>query len=295
MKKSFVAVAASALLLPLFADEAASEEKVAENKKSPFGAEVTIDFLSDYMWRGTFLDRNPVYQPSVTLSYDADEFGTFLFNYWTSLDLTHKRNNCAGGGNSRRNGSMIEQDFYIAYANSYTFDDEKWGSLDYEIGHYWYDYPYNGPKHHAGSLGSDLYGGIFWNTPIVTLGSEVLWGYYTAHEHEPATAYFRFSVAHDFEIEQIEGLTITPKATLGVGNVAFVQNNTGIRDASTEMTEQTLTLKASYAITDHLSVGANINYTWTPSRTLRHARYMSFGDDNSHQVVWGGVSVTLSF
>ena len=104
-----------------------------------------------------------------------------------------------------------------------------------------------------------------------------------------------FSVSKDFNIEQVEGLKITPKALLGVGNVAFVQNNTGIRDAETAMADQTLSLSASYEVNEHFSIGAKINYTWTPSHTLRHARYMSWGEDNAHMLVWGGVFATLSF
>ena len=294
MKKTFAAVAASAVMLPLFADEAAPAEVAGSAKwKCPVSAEATIDFLSDYVWRGTLLDKSPVYQPSVTISYDADEFGSLYFNYWTSLDLTHKRNTCWGGGNSRRNGSMIEQDFTLAYCNSLDLGDA--GKLSYEIGHYWYDYPYNGPHHKAGSLSSDLYADLAWNTGYVKLGTKLLWGYYTAHEHEPATLYAEFSVSKDFNIEQVEGLKITPKALLGVGNVAFVQNNTGIRDAETAMADQTLSLSASYEVNEHFSIGAKINYTWTPSHTLRHARYMSWGEDNAHMLVWGGVSATPTF
>ena len=175
MKKTFAAVAASAVMLPLFADEAAPAEAAGSAKwKCPVSAEATIDFLSDYVWRGTLLDKSPVYQPSVTISYDADEFGSLYFNYWTSLDLTHKRNTCWGGGNSRRNGSMIEQDFTLAYCNSLDLGDA--GKLSYEIGHYWYDYPYNGPHHKAGSLSSDLYADLAWNTGYVKLGTKLLWG-----------------------------------------------------------------------------------------------------------------------
>ena len=295
MKKSIVAVAASAVVLPLFAEEAAAEEaaKNVEEAKCPISAEVTVDFLSDYMWRGVILDANPVYQPSVTINYETEDYGSVYFNYWTSLDLTHKRNNCGGGGNSRRNVSMIEQDFTIAYCNSLDLGDA--GKLSYEFGHYWYDYPYNGPHHKAGSLSSDLYADLSWDSGYVTLGTKLLWAYSNAHDHEPATLYALFRVSKEFEIAEIDGLSLTPEASLGVGNVAFVQNNTGMHGASTEMTDQTLTLKAKYKINDYVSLGANINYTWTPSRSLRHARYMSCGDDNAHQIVWGGVSVTLAF
>ena len=49
---------------------------------------------------------------------------------------------------------------------------------------------------------------------------------------------------------------------------------------------------AAYAITDNLSIGAQINYTWTASHTLRKRDYMGRGKD---QLVWGGISMTFAF
>ena len=59
-----------------------------------------------------------------------------------------------------------------------------------------------------------------------------------------------------------------------------------------EITDQTVGVAASYAITDYLSVSAQVNYTWIPSHELRKADYMGCGKD---QLVWGGVNMTLSF
>ena len=296
--KTLLVAAIAATAFGVFADEPApvaapaadktAAEAAEEGGDSGFYVEAGVDVLSDYMWRGVILNDNCCWQPSVSIGYNTEDFGGIYFNYWASFDLTHKRNNCAGGGNSRRCMAIQEQDFYVGYTKSF-------GDFDFEIGWYWYDYPYNGPHHKAGSLSSDLYADLAWNTGYVKLGTKLLWGYYTAHEHEPATLYAVFSVSKDFNIEQVEGLTITPKALLGVGNVAFVQNNTGIRDAETAMADQTLSLSASYEVNEHFSIGAKINYTWTPSHTLRHARYMSWGEDNAHMLVWGGVFATLSF
>ena len=59
-----------------------------------------------------------------------------------------------------------------------------------------------------------------------------------------------------------------------------------------EATDLTAGLAAKYAVTEWLSLGAQINYTWTPSHTLRKEGYMG---DGEHQIVWGGVNATLSF
>ena len=270
-------------------DQAAAEAAETESD-SGFWAEAGVDVLSDYMWRGVILNDNWCWQPSVSVGYNTEDFGGIYFNYWASFDFTHRRNSCAGGGNSRRCMGIQEQDFYLGYTKSF-------GDFDFEIGWYFYDYPYNGPDHCAGSLGHDLYIGGFYNNAFVTPGVELYWSPTTQHGHEPATAYVRLSAKHDFAIT--DELTITPKASLGIGDTAFVQNNTGyVRDNSgmhTQMTDQTLTLKATYAVTEWCSLGANINYTWIPSHTLRHQRYMTCGDDNHNQQVWGGVNLTFSF
>lgn len=266
-------------------DEDESEEE-AENV-SPLFFEAGVDLLSKYMWRGMVLDRNPVYQPWFSAGVKHDDFGLLYFNYWTSLDLTHKRNSCWGGGNSRRNGSMIEQDFYIGWKKSF-------GPVDFEIGNYWYDYPYNGPDHCAGSLSYDGYAAVTWNTDIAAFSAETYWAYDNNHGHDPATVYWCLGVEREFET-CFERLTLTPKATLGIGNTAYVQENIGNDGAHTELCDQTLSLNADYQLDYGFSIGAQINYTWLPSRTMRHGRYMTCGEENDSQVVWGGFSLNYSF
>lgn len=295
MKKLlFAAVAATAF--GVYAEETATgtvpagEKEAAEaaesENESGVWFEAGVDVLSDYMWRGVILDDNWCWQPSVSIGYNTEDFGGIYFNYWASFDLTHRRNNCWGGGNSRQFMSIQEQDFYVGYTKSF-------GDVDFEIGWYWYDYPFNGGSHKAGSLGYDLYAGVFYNNAFITPGVELLWSPTTQHGHEPATAYVRLSAKHEFAVT--DALKVTPKATMGVGNVAYVQNNTGMSDAETLVTDQTCTLQASYAITEWCSISASANYTWIPSHALRKERYMTCGHDSRSQLVWGGVNLTFSF
>ena len=85
--------------------------------------------------------------------------------------------------------------------------------------------------------------------------------------------------------ESVEGLSLTPSASLGFGGNAWT-------DCGTELTDQTVGLAAAYALCENVTLGAQINYTWIPSHELRRADYMGEGKD---QLLWGGVNVTFSF
>lgn len=258
-------------------------------------AEFGVDVLSDYMWRGIILDDNPVWQPSLSLGYNTEDFGGIYVNYWASFDLTHRLNNMPYGMNSRQCMSIQEQDYYVGYTK--TFFDQ----LDFEIGHFWYDYPYNGKVdgRYAGTLGSDLSSKLQWNNPYITPGAQVLWNYSTAHGKDPSRAYFRVWLLHDFEI--VENVTLTPKTLLGFGDHEFTKSQIShYRENSrdnygTEMTDWTQSLSLTWQVCKYFSVGGTINYTWVPSHSLRHERWMTGGHDNRNQLVWGGFNATFSF
>ncbi len=265
--------ALSLLTCPALAETAAQDETQDESKPHvTFG--LSLDVLSDYMWRGTLCNGNPVWQPSVTLGYDLGDYGALSANVWQSYDLTHKRGTAT---NSRRACGAQEIDYTLSYA--VTLKD-----VTYEVGHIFYTFPNNN-----GSSDQDLYLSVSYDNPIVTPSAAVYWNYNSAHGEDPSAVYFTFGLAHDFELT--EKLTLTPSATLGFGDNAWCKY---VTDESTgcELTDQTLGLAASYALTDHLSVGAQLNYTWTPSRTLRHNDYMGDGKD---QLLWGGVNISLEF
>ena len=158
------------------------------------------------------------------------------------------------------------------------------GGLDFEVGHIFYIFPNNN-----GASDQDLYATVAYNNPIVTPSASVYWNYNSAHGEDPSAVYFSFGLAHDFE--PVEGLTLTPSASLGFGDNAWSKYVTD-ESAGTELTDQTIGLTASYAITENVSVGAQINYTWIPSHTLRHLDYMGCGKS---QLLWGGVNATFSF
>lgn len=251
---------------------AAAEEAGEPGAASPgkFSAEASIDVLSDYVWRGKICNGNPVWQPSATLAYAYGDFGKVSANVWASMDLTHRRGTMNA---SRRASGIQELDYTLAYANSF-------GPLDVEIGHIWYSFPYGN-----GRPTEELYGTVAYNNPIATPSLTVYWDYLDTGGNDASAVYATFALSRDFEL--VEKLTVTPSAALSFADHAYTGSSGG-----TEATDLTAGLAAKYAVTEWLSLGAQINYTWTPSRTLRREGYMG---DGEHQIVWGGVNATLSF
>lgn len=236
--------------------------------------EVSVDVLSDYVWRGTICNDNPVWQPSVTLGYDAGDYGALSLNVWQTYDFTHKRGTST---NSRRSGGLQEIDYTLAYSIDLS-------GFTLEFGHVFYTCPNNN-----GPSDQELYAAVAYENDYVTPSAAAYWNYNSAHGEDPSCAYFTFGLSHDFEITDC--LTLTPSASLGFGDNAWSCYTVEER-AGTEITDSTIGLSATYAITEYLSVGAQINYTWIPSATLRSLDYMGNGKD---QLLWGGVNATLSF
>ena len=267
MKRILLVLATTSLVLVA---EAAETNELEKTESGGLTVEASVDVLCDYIWRGTICNGNPVWQPSATIGYDAGDFGTVSANVWSSFDLTHKRGTAT---NSRRSCGAQEIDYTLVYANSL-------GPVGIEAGHIWYTFPNNN-----GSSDQDLYATVSYENDIVTPSASAYWNYSDSAGTDVSAVYFSFGLSRDFALT--EALTLTPKAEIGFGDHAYTGSAGG-----TELTDQTLGCSASYAVTDWFSIGAQINYTWTPSHTLRHEGYM--GDDK-HQILWGGVSATFSF
>lgn len=264
--------AAIGLTTAAFADalQPEPEPELMSNGKSPISVELSMDVLSDYMWRGMIGNDNPVWQPSVTLGYDLGDCGSVSANIWSTFDLTHKRGSAT---NSRRADGLQEIDYTLSYSVTVA-------GVGLEAGHIWYAYPNNN-----GSTDQELYATVSYETDYVTPSASAYWNYSDSAGNDVSCVYYQLALKHEFNLESIEGLTITPSASLGFGGNAWT-------DCGTELSDQTIGVAAAYAITDNVSVGAQLNYTWIPSHALRVNDYMGEGKD---QLLWGGVNVTLSF
>ncbi len=289
--KLFGCFAALAVTASAVANEPANQAELTEEEESPISIEVSLDVMSDYVFRGYISNDNPVWQPAVELAYEVGDFGGVYANVWSTFDLTRKRGTYT---NSRRACGLQEIDYTVGYCYSIEdFESDFLKSIDFEVAHIWYTYPNNN-----GATERDLYANVSFVTPFITPSASVYWLYGGVEGTDRSTFYYEFALSHDFEIAFADEsiLTVTPQALLGIGGNAWCQYMVGDdRSFDMEMCNQTIGLAASYAITENLSLGAQINYTWTPSKTLRHWGYMEGGEGNKHQLVWGGVNVTYSF
>ncbi len=266
MKRAVFAVAVAASL----AAAAEETEGLVKDEKGPVSVSASVDVLSDYVWRGTICNGNPVWQPGATLSYDAGDFGSISAAVWGSFDATHRRGTAT---RSRRACGCQEIDYTLSYANSI-------GPVGVEAGHVWYAFP-NG----NGSGTEELYATVSYENPVATPSASAYWDYSDTAGNDVSAVYFSFALSREFSLT--DELTVTPSASLGFADHAYTDSRGGA-----ELTDQTIGVSAAYAVTENVSLGAQINYTWTPSHTLRKEGYMGEGE---HQLVWGGVNVTLTF
>ena len=225
MKRTLLTLVTTSLVLVA---EAAETNELEKTESGGLTVEASVDVLSDYIWRGTICNGNPVWQPSVTLGYDAGDLGAVSANVWSSYDLTHKRGTAT---NSRRSCGAQEFDYTLAYANSI-------GPVGLEAGHIWYTFPNNN-----GHSDQDLYGTVSYNNDSVTPSASAYWNYSDSAGTDPSAVYFLFALSRDFT--PMDALTVTPKASLGFGDHAYTDSSGG-----TELTDQTIGLSASYAITE---------------------------------------------
>ncbi len=287
--KLFGCFAALAVAATAVANEP-TEEKVelTEEEECPFSVELSMDIMSDYVFRGYISNDNPVWQPSVTVGYDTDAFGGIYANVWSSFDLTRKRGYDNAG---RRCCGLQEIDYTVCYAYTYNdFENDFISGINFELAHIWYTYP-NG----NGASERDILASVSLDTPFFTPSFSMYWLYGGIEETDHSCIYYTVAISRDFEIG--ERLTLTPSASLGFGGNAWCQYMLDDPEGSydVEMTDQTTGLAATYQLCDNLSLGAQINYTWIPSKTLRRGGYMSGSGDGKDHLVWGGVNVTLSF
>ena len=157
------------------------------------------------------------------------------------------------------------------------------GDFDVEAGHIWYTYP----NVEDGENNEELYLSVAYNNPIVTPTAAVYWDY--RDNDDDGLFYGNLGLAHDFAL--CDSLTLTPSVSLGMGSDAYLRAY--VDDVNkTAFLDQTTGLALTYAVTDWLSVGAQVNYSWIVDRDARRADYM--GRDKN-QRVWGGVNVAFSF
>ena len=240
--------------------------QLAESESSRVSFDAGLDLYSAYVWRGMAITDEPVAQPAGTLSLSLDEYGSVFAGVWANFDLTD-------ANKTRSTGGLNEIDYTVGYAVD--VDD-----FSFELGHIWYTFPKaNGPDYCPSTR--EVYASAAYNNDLVTPSVTVY--------HDYADADGTYAVfALDKEIAINEQLTAGLTASLGVADNNF--NEYYYNSSENSMVDGNLGAKITYAINEHLSVGATLVWTSLLDSNLRDNSYHSKED-----FLWGGLNLAASF
>jgi len=177
-----------------------------------FDTDLSLDFASEYIWRGQVLGDESVFQPGVSVSMDK-----FTAGVWGNMDLTN---------NADEDFEFTEVDLYLDYTDTLV------EGLDYSVGVIQYDFVGNAKST------TELYAGLALSelpcAPSVT-------AYFDTNE-VPGAIYINAAAGKSVDIA--DGLTLDLSASLGYANSMY--NNGSIQHTSCKFNSPGWTWNASF-------------------------------------------------
>ena len=302
MKKLMItlgAVAAAAVTFTAQAEEtpaktetakpeaAEAETTEAEKDESPlFEVALQLDVNSAYVSHNRIFSDTPVAQYDLWLQLNLPEnFGWLAVDVWANQELNKRHSSRSRGNGGKQFGGIGEFDYEIVYGNSI-------GPVNLTASHLWYTYPRCG-------WGSQKFWtvGAEYDNEFVVPSIKFFWEY--AHKNKPDEAFMiDFALSRSFELTEQLSLKFTSKTTLYTSEYAKYISGGALTDTVFGGWDNGISL--SYAITDNLSIGANLNYLYKIDHRVRHCPgWDSYSVDNTHKsyngILYGGVSVSLAF
>ena len=302
MKKLMItlgAVAAAAVTFTAQAEEtpaktetakpeaAEAETTEAEKDESPlFEVALQLDVNSAYVSHNRIFSDTPVAQYDLWMQLNLPEdFGWLAVDVWANQELNKRHSSRSRGNGGKQFGGIGEFDYEIVYGNSI-------GPVNLTASHLWYTYPRCG-------WGSQKFWtvGAEYDNEFVVPSIKFFWEY--CHDNKPDEAFMiAFALSRSFELTEQLSLKLTSKTTLYTSEYAKYISGGELTDTVFGGWDNGISL--SYAITDNLSIGANLNYLYKIDHRVRHCPgWDSYSVDNTHKsyngILYGGVSVSLAF
>lgn len=279
MKKLCIAcaLALGALSVSTAQAEEAAGTNTEAKAKFPLSVSLESDLYSAYVWRGYVNNDRPVWEPSATVSLDLFGYGALNANIWQNYDLS---------GQNRTGHKTAMGLSEIDYTVSYSVDIKD---VSLEAGHVWYTFPKaNGPDY--GHSTEEIYAKAAYNNDYVT-PSIAIYRDYTSGDGYFGW-YMPVGLGHEFALT--EKLALGVDGSLGFADRDFMNSYYG-DDQRVEggICDLAADVYLSYAVTDHLSVGAKL--AWS---SLLNGKARSNVDErliDDRDIVWGGITATLSF
>lgn len=274
--------------------EAAETEEQEEDETPLFEVALQLDVKSAYVSHNRIFSDTPVAQYDVWMQLNLPEnFGWLAFDIWASQELNkrHARNWSHGGNGGNRFGGIGEFDYEIVYGNSI-------GPVNLTASHLWYTYPRGvGGRFSKNSSQKFWTFGVEYDNEFVVPSIKFFWEY--AHDNKPDEAFMiDFALSKGFELTEDLSLKLTSKTTLYTSQYAKYISGGELTDTVFGGWDNGVSL--SYALTDNISLGANLNYLYKLDHRVRHCEgwdsYSVGGRHSTHDgILYGGVSVSLAF
>jgi len=237
---------------------------VAAQEASEITLQGDVGFYSAYVWRGQVWNNGMVAQPSMTAAK-----GPLSFSVWGNYNVDGKQ--------GASDGQFTEYRFSAAYRlpEGLVMDgvDLDVGITKYEFAGSWDD---------LRDSTEEIFGVMTLNNVLLT---PVLSVYYDINEVKGW--YGNFALSQGVEIS--EAMSAEIGASIGYGtrnyNIAYFGENNG----SGAVNDYNVYASTSYALTEQLSLGALLQYTYMDKGVANNVSGMQ---DN---LVWGGVSLSYKF
>ena len=297
------------------------DAELQEEETAVFEAGFDADFFSAYVWRNAVQNRDLVMQPCIWADLTYFEPFWLGFSIWQNYDLTGRR------GNVYRYG-LNETDFNVHLGATLWENEDGDQSFGVELGHDWY--AYHGVRNEfyeeGGRLRDDypdtaeIYVKLTYDNPFVNVYGQASYMYDDFGSYRKSMHY-ELGFSREFELCDALTAGIDWNVNFGDGRYLnflyggtssgkyFEENAAGevegpyddYSDSSAGFGGTTVKFYLNYDITDYLQLGASIAYTGILNGAYRDAvgeqgdDYDFYGEDYPRDLLWGGLSLRLSY
>ena len=258
MKKGrIMSVLVAAVLVGILAGSSLAEEP----KVSGFAS---VDVMSNYVWRGIKVSNSWVVQPSVGIGY-----GGFAANIWGNYDSDVAE---ATSNGDTSHGEMTEVDVTLSYTK--TFDKLTLGG-----GYIYYAFDgFNDTQE------------VYVTASYDTLLSPALTVYYDYDEGNGA--FIIASIGHTFKLPRDMSLKLGALASYNIENGIMGFDEDGDKFSNFYNAEVNAAL--AIPLTKALSITPKLAYSFAISNDAKDAMH-GLANDGRHDILYGGLNLTLSF
>jgi hypothetical protein len=267
--------------------EAAEAETTEAEEDSPlFEVALQLDVKSAYVSHNRIFSDTPVAQYDLWMQLNLPEnFGWLAVDVWANQELNKRHSSRSRGNGGKQFGGIGEFDYEIVYGNSI-------GPVNLTASHLWYTYPRCGwGSQNFWTVGAE------YDNEFVVPSIKFFWEY--AHDNKPDEAFMiDFALSRGFDLTEQLSLKLTSKTTLYTSEYAKYISGGELTDTVFGGWDNGISL--SYALTDNISLGANLNYLYKLDHRVRHCPgWDSYSVDSRHGthdgILYGGVSASLAF